>query len=39
MDIKENCLFVSEIVETLDLNILGRPDGLETDFKTKKEIS
>ena len=38
--------FMVSIVETLDLNILGRPDGLVTvffhawlDYKTKKQIS
>ena len=42
---KESCLFVTEFVETLDVNNLGWPDGLAAtfhvliDFKTKKEIS
>ena len=32
MDIKERCHFVAEIVETLDLNNEGWPDGLATVF-------
>ena len=34
IDTKESCLFVAEIIEPLDLNTSGRPDGLPTVFFT-----
>ena len=32
MDVKESCVFVAKIVETSNLNILGRLDVLTTAF-------
>ena len=45
-NIKESCLFVTEILKNLDLNVLERPCGFWQqfshfwmDFKIKREIS